>query len=62
MDRAELDVDTLLKVVLVLIVVWIGLEIVEGIFGILGFLLGPFQPLLGLVVIVLIVLWLTGRL
>jgi len=62
MERAKLDVDTLLKIVLVLIVVWIGLEVIGELLGILGWLLGPLQPLLGIVLIILIVLWLTGRL
>jgi len=50
-DRAELDVDTLLKILLVLLVVWIGLEVVEGVLGIFAGLLGPLQPLLGFVLI-----------
>ncbi len=33
MDRAKLDVDTLLKIVLVLIVVWLVLEIIGGVLG-----------------------------
>jgi hypothetical protein len=61
-NRADIEVETLLKIVLGLVVVWIGLEIVEEIFDILGWLLGPFKPLLGLAIIVLIVLWLTDRL
>ncbi|GCF13730.1 MULTISPECIES: DUF7554 family protein [Haloarcula] len=62
MDRAKLDVDTLLKVVLVLIVIWLGLEVLETAVGLLGWLLGPLQPILGVVLVVLIVLWLLDRL
>jgi hypothetical protein len=62
MDRAKLDVDTLLKIVLVLIVVWLVLEIIGGVLGLLGWLLGPLQPILGVVLVVLIVLWLLDRL
>jgi len=62
MDRADIDVDTLLKVLLALLVVWIGLEVVEGVLGLFAWLLGPLQPLLGLVLVILIVLYLTGRL
>ena len=60
-DRAELEVEDLLRVVLVLVVVWLVLEIIGGILGILGELLGPLRPLIGLAVIVLIVLWLLDR-
>ncbi|MGM0590982.1 MAG: DUF7554 family protein [Halobacteriota archaeon] len=60
--RAGIDVDTLLKVVLVLVVVWLILEIVGEILGFFAALLGPLRPLLGLVVVALIVLWLMDRL
>jgi hypothetical protein len=61
-DRADVDVETLLKVILVLVVVWIALEIVGEVidiaFGIFGFL----RPILGLLILALIVLWLLDRL
>jgi len=57
-----MDAEGLLKIVLVLVVVWILLEIVGELLGILAGLLGPFRPLLGLVIVVLIVLWLFDRL
>jgi len=60
--RAGIDVEDLLKIVLLLVVVWIVLEIVGIVFGILGWLLGPLQPILGLVILALIVLWLLDRL
>lgn len=56
--RGELDVEDLLRLVLVLVVVWLALEIVGGVLGILADLLGPLRPLLGVVVVALIVLWL----
>ncbi|MFC7026894.1 hypothetical protein ACFQJ5_03730 [Halomicroarcula sp. GCM10025324] len=62
MDRAKLEVDTLLKILLVLAVIWVGLEVVGEVLDILGGLLGPLRPLLGLAIIVLIVLYLTDRL
>lgn len=62
MDRGKLDVDTLLKILLVLVVVWIALEVVGEVLGLFAWLLGPLQPLLGLVLIILIVLYLTDRL
>jgi hypothetical protein len=59
--RAAVEVEDLLKVVLVLVVVWLALEIVEGFLGVLGWLFGPLRGLLGLVVLLLIVLWLLDR-
>jgi len=59
--RAKLDVDTLLKIVLVLVVVWLALEIVGEILGLFAFVLGPLSSLLGLVVVVLIILYLLDR-
>ncbi|WP_255198368.1 DUF7554 family protein [Halorarius litoreus] len=52
------DAEDLLKVILVLVIIWIGLEILGEI---VGFLFGPFSSILGLVVIVLIVLFLLDR-
>ena len=59
--RGKLDVEDLLRLVLVLVVVWLVLEIVGGVLGILAGLLGPLRPLLGVVVVALIVLWLFDR-
>ena len=61
-DRGDLDVDSLLRIVLFLAVIWLVLEVIGGVLGILGELLGPLRPLLGLAVVVLLVLWLTDRL
>jgi hypothetical protein len=61
-NRAGIDVEDLLKVVLLLVVVWIVLEVVGMVLGTIGWLLGPLQPILGLVVVALIVLWLLDRL
>jgi len=60
-DRGAVAAETLLKLVLVLVAVWLALEIVGEFLGILAWLLGPLQPLVGLVVIALIVLWLLDR-
>lgn len=62
MDRGALDADTLLKIVLVLVVLWLGLEIVDTVLDIAFGLLGPLRPLVGLVVLALIVLYLLDRL
>ncbi|MFB6303704.1 MAG: hypothetical protein ABEH47_00935 [Haloferacaceae archaeon] len=62
MDRAAIDTDDLLKLVLVLVAVWLVLEIsgflLGALFGVFGRLL---RSLLGLVVLVLIVLFLLDR-
>ncbi|MFB6088026.1 MAG: hypothetical protein ABEJ85_05845 [Haloarculaceae archaeon] len=60
--RADVDADFLLKVVLVLVIAWIGLEILETLTDILEGLFDVFKPVLGLLVVVLIVLWLLDRL
>jgi len=58
MDRGSLAVETLLKVVLVLTILWIGLEIVGEVLDTFADLLGPLRPLIGVAIVVLIVLWL----
>lgn len=60
-DIAAIDVDDLLKIILLLVVIWLVLEIAEGVLSITLGLLGPLRPLLGLVVLILIVLWLVDR-
>lgn len=57
-DRAAIEVETLLKVILLLVVVWLVLEIVGGL---VRFVLGPLPELLGLAIVLLIVLWLLDR-
>jgi len=61
-DRADIEAESLLLIVLGLVVVWIALEVVSELLGLLGWLLGPFKPVLGLAIVVIIVLWLTDRL
>ncbi|ELZ87165.1 hypothetical protein C453_02404 [Haloferax elongans ATCC BAA-1513] len=60
-DYGGIEVEDLLKLVLVLAVVWLALEILGEVLGLFTALLGPFRPILGLVVVVLIVLWLLDR-
>jgi len=55
------DADGLLKLVLLLVVLWIGLEILDAAVDIAFAVLGVFQPLLGLVIIALIVAFLLDR-
>ena len=55
------DTESLLKLVLVLVVVWLALELLETFVGALAAVLGIARPLLGLLVLALIVLWLLDR-
>ncbi|MFB6201591.1 MAG: hypothetical protein ABEI98_06240 [Halorhabdus sp.] len=57
----SLDVEDLLKIILVLVVVWIVIEIISEVLGWFVWLLGPFRPLLGLIIVALIALWLLDR-
>jgi len=59
--KAAIDVEDLLKLVLLLVVVWFALEIVDTIFGLFFGLLGFLPQFIGLVIVVLIVLWLLDR-
>lgn len=61
-DRADVEVETLLKVILALVVVWLALEIVGEIVDIALGLFGFLRPILGLLILALIVLWLLDRL
>lgn len=56
--RADIDAETLLKVVLLLVVVWVAIEILESL---VDLVFGPFKSLFGLVIVVLILLWLLDR-
>lgn len=58
MTRGKLDTDTLVKLILVLVVIWLALEVLDTLLGVLGSIIPFFQPLLGVVLLVLIVLWL----
>jgi len=53
-DRGALEVEDLLKLVLVLVIVYIAVDLL---FEIIGFVFGPLSNLVGLVIIVLIVAW-----
>ena len=57
-DRAAIEVETLLKIILVLVVVWLALRIVGEV---VRFVLGPLPEVIGVVIVVLIVLWLLDR-
>lgn len=58
MIRGTIDVEDLLKLILILLVVYLAINVIEAAlglaFGILGLLL---DPLVALIVIALVVLW-----
>jgi hypothetical protein len=60
-DRADIDADTLVKIILVLVVAWLLLAIVSEVLELFVAVLGPLQPILGFLVLLLIVLWLLDR-
>lgn len=59
MDRAAIDTDTLVRIALILVVVWLALEVLDFIFGALG--LWFLQPILGIVLLIILILWLLDR-
>lgn len=58
--RAKLDAETLLKVILGLVIIWLVLQIIHEVLGILGAII-PFSSLIGLIIVLLIALWLLDR-
>lgn len=59
--RAKLDANDLLKIVLVLVVIWLIVAIAEEFFDAVQELLGPFDGVIGLLIILVIVLFLLDR-
>ena len=62
MSRAAVEVEDLLKIVLVLVVVWLALEIVGEVFDLFVGLLNLLPTVMGVLIVVLIALWLFDRL
>lgn len=61
--RAVVNVETLLKVLLVIAVAWIALQVTQWVLsGILATILFVAQIVIAVGFVALIVLWLTGRL
>lgn len=56
-ERGALDIDDLLKVILVLVILWLILEILGTLLSITFGFFSRLGPFLGLLVVVLIVLW-----
>jgi hypothetical protein len=59
--RGSIDAETILKIILILILVWLAIEIIDMVFGLLGALLWPVTNIIVLVIAALIVLWLLDR-
>lgn len=54
--------DDLLRILLVLVVVWLGLELATELLAmVLGPLFGAVEPIVGLAILALVVLWLTDH-
>jgi flagellar biosynthesis protein FliQ len=60
-DRADVDVDDLLKVILVLAIVWLLLEIFGAVLDLTSAVLQAIPQLIVVVIVVLIALRLTDR-
>jgi len=60
-DRADVDVDDLLKVILGLAIVWLLLEILGTVLDLTFALLDALPPLIVIAIVVLIALRLTDR-
>ena len=61
-DRADVDVDDLLKVILGLAIVWLLVEILGAVLDLTFALIEAIPPLIVIVIVVLIALRLTDRL
>jgi purine-cytosine permease-like protein len=57
-NRGDIEVNSLLGIVLLLVVAWLALEVVGEVFEVAALGLGPLSPLLGVVIVAVIVLWL----
>ncbi|MFA9517946.1 hypothetical protein ACERIT_12130 [Halopenitus sp. H-Gu1] len=62
MTRASIDVEDLLKIVLGLVIVWLVLEILSLLLNITFAVFRALPMVIGIVLIVVIVLWLTDNL
>jgi hypothetical protein len=55
--RGKLEVETLLQIILVLVIVWIGVQIIDALFGVLDSVFDLLTSTFGLIIIALILLW-----
>lgn len=58
MIRGKLDTDTLVKLVLLLVIVWLALEILETVVGLALGILAGIPTVIGVALLLLLVLWL----
>lgn len=58
MIRGKLDTDTLVKLILVLVIVWLALEILETVVGLALGILSGIPTVIGVALLLLLVLWL----
>lgn len=61
-DRAVIEVETLLKAILALAVVWLVLEVAAALLRVTFVLLRLLPTLAGIAIVLLVVLYLKGRL
>ncbi|MDR5672773.1 hypothetical protein RH858_06365 [Halalkaliarchaeum sp. AArc-GB] len=59
--RSAIEVETLLKIVLGLVVMWLVLEVLGAVLRITTAFFRLLTPVIGLVIVILIVLWLLDR-
>ncbi|MEF8780365.1 MAG: hypothetical protein V5A46_06780 [Haloferacaceae archaeon] len=60
-SRAAVEVETLLKIILGLVLVWLVLEVVGAALRVTAAVFRFLTPLLGIAIAILIVLWLLDR-
>ncbi len=53
-DRAALDIDDLLKIILLLVIVWLVIEVLSEF---LGLLFGPLSSVVGVILLIVLVAW-----
>lgn len=58
MLRGKIDTDTLVKLILILVVLWLALEVLESIVGLALGILAGLPTVIGVALLVLLVLWL----
>ncbi|WP_280538039.1 hypothetical protein [Halopenitus sp. POP-27] len=61
-ERGSIDVEDLLKVILGLVIVWLALEILGQLVNLTFAVVRALPTIIGIVIVVVIVLWLTDNL
>ncbi|CAM2962091.1 MULTISPECIES: hypothetical protein [Halobacterium] len=60
--RGALDTDSLVKIALALVVVWLAIEVLDALLGALTAALRLARPLIALVIVIVVALWLLDEL